>query len=125
MSDTQASLVNALPPPLRQRVNQYVLLAHQEFAGGLTWGEFGTLLVELLRLVVAGLDDVTSMTGAAKKSSAVGVATVLFDTFADKCVPMAVYPFWLASRWLIRTLILALAGGMVEALLPITRSSQV
>jgi hypothetical protein len=49
-------------------------------------------------------------------------AAALFDRFADLCVPAWLYPFWLAGRPIVRTLILALASGGVEALLPITRS---
>lgn len=123
MSDTPADIIASLPADLRRRVQSFALIANQQFQGGLTWGEFGTLLIELLRLVVAGLDAVTTMSGPAKKAAAVGVAAGLFDTFADKAVPLVAYPFWIVARPIIRTLILALAGGAVEAILPMTRSA--
>lgn len=123
MSDTPADTIASMPPDLRGRVQAFAFLARQEFHGGLTWGEFGTLLIELLRLVVAGLDAVTTMTGPAKKAAAVGAAEGLFDTFADRCVPLVAYPVWIVARPIIRTLVLALAGGAVEAILPMTRSA--
>lgn len=108
--------------PVLSRAQAFVLLAVEQSRDGLTWGEFGRLLVELLRLAVAGLDAVTGMEGPAKKAAAVGLAATLFDALADKCVPLVAYPLWLVSRPVIRTLVLALAGGAVEALLPLTRS---
>lgn len=104
------------------RAQAFVMLAVEQSRDGLTWGEFGRLLVELLRLAVAGLDAVTGMTGPAKKAAAVGLAATLFDTLADKCVPLVAYPVWLAIRVPVRMIVLALAGGAVEAILPMIRS---
>ncbi|MBU6221769.1 MAG: hypothetical protein KGR24_03380 [Planctomycetes bacterium] len=106
------------------RAQAFLALAREQARDGLTWGEFGRLLVELLRLTVAGLDAVTGMTGPAKKAAAVGLAATLFDSLADRCVPLVAYPVWLLIRTPVRMIVLALAGGAVEALLPLTRSVQ-
>lgn len=104
------------------KANAFLELAREQARDGLTWAEFGRLLVQLLYLLVAGLDAVATMTGAEKKGVVLTGAAALFDRFADLCVPATVYPAYLLIRPAIRTLILALASGAVEALLPITRS---
>jgi len=104
------------------QVNAFLASAREQARDGLTWAEFGRLLVGLLHMAVAGLDAVSTLTGPEKKSVVLTAAATLFDTFADLCVPVTLYPFWLAGRPIVRTLILALASGGVEALLPITRS---
>ena len=104
------------------QVNAFLAAAREQARDGLTWAEFGRLLVGLLHLAVAGLDAVSTLTGPEKKSVALTAAATLFDTFADLCVPAVAYPAWLLVRPAVRTLILALASGGVEALLPITRS---
>lgn len=109
--------------PVLSRAQAFVLLAVEQSRDGLTWGEFGRLLVELLRLAVAGLDAVTGMDGPSKKLAAVGLAATLFDSLADKCVPLVAYPVWLLIRTPVRMIVLALAGGAVEAILPMIRSS--
>ena len=104
------------------QANAFLEVAREQARDGLTWAEFGRLLVGLLHLVVAGLDAVSTLTGPEKKSVALTAAATLFDTFADLCVPVTLYPVWLILRPGTRVLILALASGGVEALLPITRS---
>lgn len=104
------------------RGNAFLELAREQARDGLTWQEFGRLLVGLLYLLVAGLDAVATMSGPEKKAIVMVAAAALFDRFADLCVPVTLYPFWLVIRPATRTLILALASGGVEALLPITRS---
>lgn len=105
------------------RAQAFLALAREQSHDGLTWGEFGRLLVELLRLIVFGLDTVTGMTGPQKKTAAVNFAASLFDSLADRCVPLIAYPMWLLIRSPVRMIVLALAGGAVEALIPIARSA--
>ena len=105
------------------RVNVLLATAKADSANGLTWAEFGRLLVQLLHIVVDGLDAVRTLTGPEKKAIALTAAATLFDSFADLCVPLAAKPAWLIIRPAVRTLILAIAGGAVEALLNISRSS--
>lgn len=106
------------------RAQAFLAMAREQSQDGLTWGEFGRLLVELLRIVVAGLDTVNVMTGPQKKLAAISMAASLFDGLADRCVPLVAYPVWLLIRTPVRMIVLALAGGAVEAILPMTRSAQ-
>ena len=104
------------------RANAFLETAREQARDGLTWQEFGRLLVQLLYLLVSGLDAVAGMSGPEKKQIVLIGAAALFDRFADLCVPVTLYPFWVIVRPAVRTLILALASGGVEGLLPITRS---
>lgn len=106
------------------QANAFLAAAREQASDGLTWAEFGRLLVQLLHLLVTGLDAVTTLTGPEKKAVALTAAATLFDSFADKAVPLAAWPAWLVIRPATRVLILSLAAGGVEALLRISRSSE-
>lgn len=108
-------------PGLLDKVSAYISRARALAADGLTWGEFGELLLALLRLVVTHLDDVAAMSGSEKRAFALDAIARLFDAVADKCVPLAAYPLWFVARPAVRSLVLALAGGVLEQLLPIVR----
>jgi hypothetical protein len=107
---------------LLSQVQAYLEEARRAAADGLTWSEFGELLVALLRLSIATLDTVSGMSGAEKKAVVVQAAGVLFDSVADRAVPTVVWPVWLLARPAIRSLVLAMAGGAIEVLLPMVRS---
>lgn len=108
---------------LLSKISAFVTTAKSAAADGLTWAEFGDLMLALLRLVVAGVDGVSGMTGPEKKSLALGAVGSLFDAVADKAVPAAAWPLWLIARPSVRSLVLAIASGAVEWMLPIVRSS--
>lgn len=114
-------LAAAEPAGLFDKIAEYIAAAKVAAADGLTWGEFGELLLALLRLVVAVLDDVQTLAGPAKKALALDAVARLFDAVADYAVPVALYPVWLLTRPAIRSLVLALAGGVIEQLLPLVR----
>jgi uncharacterized membrane protein len=103
------------------KIRAFVATASSAAADGLTWVEFGELLVALLRMVVAAIDGVSLMTGAEKKALAMDAVASLFDAVADRAVPTAVWPLWLLARPAVRSLVLALASGAIEQLLPLVR----
>jgi hypothetical protein len=105
------------------RINAFFVSAREQARDGLTWQEFGRLLVQLLYMAVDGLDAVSTLTGQQKREVAMAAAAVLFDTLADKAVPVAAWPAWMILRPATRVLVLSLASGAVEALLLILRSS--
>jgi hypothetical protein len=105
------------------RLNVFFASAREQARDGLTWQEFGRLLVQLLWMAVEGLDAVASLTGPQKREVAITAAAVLFDSLADKAVPVATWPAWMLLRPAARLLVLSLAAGAVEALLRISRSS--
>lgn len=106
---------------LGEKVTAFLSTAKSLAADGLTWSEFGELLLALLRIAITTLDAVQTLTGADKKALVLEAVAALFDSLADHAIPPVVYPFWLISRSAIRSLILALASGAVEVLLPMVR----
>jgi hypothetical protein len=105
-----------------EKVKVFVASARVAAADGLTWIEFGELLVALLRVVITALDEVRNMTGPEKKQAAVDAAAMLFDAVADYAIPLAAVPIWIIVRPAVRSLVLALAAGAVEPLLQLVRS---
>lgn len=108
---------------LLSRVAAFIDAATLAAADGLTWSEFGELMLSLLRLVVSSLDLVASLTGPQKKALAVDAVARLFDAVADQAVPAAVYPLWLLARSPVRAIVVALAAGAIEQLLPLVRAA--
>jgi hypothetical protein len=52
------------------------------------------------------------------------VSSSLFDQLADKAVPVVVWPVWILARPAIRALVLAIASGAIEIVLPLTRAAE-
>ena len=122
MSITVVPITAAVDQPgLLDKISTFIASAKVVSADGLTWSEFGEMLLALLRLVVSALDSVTMLSGAEKKALAIDAVARLFDAVADYAVPMTLYPIWLVARPAVRSLVLALAGGVLEQLLPIVR----
>ena len=106
---------------LLDQVYAFIETAKARAADGLTWGEFGELLLALLRLVVPFLDNVKAMSGPEKKEFALDAVGRLFDAVADYAIPATVYPIWIFARPAVRTLVLAIAGGVLEQCLSVLR----
>ena len=122
---TQQPLTAAAQPAgLIDKVALYIAAARSAAADGLTWGEFGELMLALVKLVVSFLDDVSTMSGAEKKGFALDAVARLFDAVADYAVPVTAYPIWILARPAVRSLVLAIAGGVLEQLLPIVRAAR-
>ena len=120
---TAAAATNAAAKEkgLLDQVYAFIQAAKARAADGLTWGEFGELLLALLRLVVPFLDNVKAMSGPEKKEFALDAVGRLFDAVADYTIPATVYPIWLFARPAVRTLVLAIAGGVLEQYLSVLR----
>ncbi len=103
------------------QVYKFIQVAKARAADGLTWAEFGELLLALLRLVVPALEGVRLMSGAEKKAFALDAVGRLFDATADYAIPVAAYPLWVLVRPAVRALVLAIAGGVLEQYLAFIR----
>jgi hypothetical protein len=101
----------------------YVLTARLAAADGITWAEFGELLTGLLR-VLTQASELLSLPGAEKKAAVLSGAASLFDAVADKCVSPWFWAFWVAIRPSVRSLVLAIAAGSIEQILPLVRSAE-
>lgn len=106
---------------LAQAVRAYLAVAKVASADGLTWQEFGELLVGLLRLAVR-LADVLTVPGQEKKALVMEAAAALFDSVADRAIPAVLWPVWVLARPAVRSLVLSLAAGAVEQILPMVRA---
>lgn len=103
------------------KISAFVATAQSAAAGGLTWAEFGELMLALLRLVVEQIDAVTTMTGEQKKALVLTAVGSLFDAVAGMAVPFFARPLWLIAKPAVRSLIIALASGGVEQILVLVR----
>ena len=111
------------PDQLQAAVVGFIAGARLKAQGGLTVAEFGSLVVEVIRLAVAGLDTISTLDGAAKKAWAIACVGNLFDAVADACIPFVALPVWWIVRPAVRTLVLSAAGGALEQILPLTRAA--
>ena len=105
------------------KVSAFLVTARVSARDGLTWMEFGGLVAALVRLSVETLDATTNLTGAEKRAIVLEAVGVLFDSLAVLCVPYATYPFWFIVRPAARALVVAIAAGTVETILPLLRKS--
>jgi len=121
ISDAPVTVAENLDGGLLAKIKAFVETAKSAAADGLTWAEFGDLMLALLRLVVSSLDTVSAMTGSQKKAFALSAVESLFDAVADKAVPLPLWPVWLLVRPAARSLVVALASGALEQVLPLVR----
>lgn len=121
---SEAPVVAALKfEDLSSQVRSFLATARIAAIGGLDWREFGELMVALLTLCITTLDSISTLTGAEKKELVLEAVAALFDQVADKAVPLAAWPLWVLAKPAIRSLVLALAAGAVEQLLPLVRAN--
>lgn len=100
----------------------YVLTARLAASNGITWAEFGELMTGLLR-VLTQTADLLNLPGPDKKVIVLSAAGRLFDAVADKCVSPWLWAFWAVIRPSVRSLVLAIAAGSIEQILPLVRRS--
>jgi hypothetical protein len=112
------------PEQLQAAVLGFIAGARDRARGGITVSEFGSLVVEVIRLAVAGLDTISTLDGPAKKLWAIACVANLFDAVADSCVPLPARPVWWLARPAVRALVLAAAGGALEQILKLTRETR-
>lgn len=106
---------------IADKVTAFLVTARVSAKDGLTWMEFGALVAALVRLSVETLDATQNLTGAEKRQIVLEAVGVLFDSLAVLCVPMTMYPFWYFVRPAARALVIAIAAGTIETLLPLLR----
>lgn len=109
-------------PSVLSKFDAFIAAAKSASAGGITWSEFGELLLAIIRMGVDTLDVFRAIPGSEKKQMVLEAVGRLFDAVACMATPLAVYPLWLLVRPAIRSLVLALASGAIEEVLPLVRS---
>lgn len=104
-----------------EKIRAFVATAQSVAADGLTIGEFAELSVALLRVTIEAVESIP-IDGPSKKAWVLEGIAMLFDAVADKAIPLALYPVWVLVRQPVRSLVLAVAGGAVESILPLIRA---
>jgi hypothetical protein len=118
---TEAAVAAADSPKiLSEKVMLFVQTAKGLAVDGLSLSDFGELLIALLRLCVSFLDSIPE-TGEAKKAYAMEAVALLYDELIDKIIPIWAWPVWMMLRPVARPLVMALASGAIESLLPLVR----
>ena len=118
---TEAAISAASGPKvLSEKVMLFVQTAKGLAVDGLSLSDFGELLIALLRLCVTFLDAIPD-TGEAKKAYAMEAVALLYDELIDKIIPIWVWPLWLMLKPAARPLVMAIASGAIESILPLVR----
>jgi hypothetical protein len=107
---------------LADKVRAFVATAKSAAAGGLTVAEFAELTVSLLKIAISAADAIP-VEGADRKVFVLNAVGLLFDSVADKCIPLVAWPVWLIVRPAARQLLLLVASGAIESLLPLVRKA--
>jgi len=110
-----------MPDAIAKKIADFIANAKALAADGLTWAEFGEILIGFLRLAIHAYDGVIAMTGVEKKAAVLEAVGTLFDALADYAVPTVLLPVWFIVRPAVRSLVIALASGAIETLLPLVR----
>jgi hypothetical protein len=107
---------------LAEKVRAFVATAKSAAAGGVTISEFAELTVSLLKIAMAAADAIP-VDGADRKVFVLNAVGLLFDSVADKAIPPLAWPVWLIVRPAARQLLLLVASGAIESLLPLVRKA--
>jgi hypothetical protein len=107
---------------LADKVRAFVATAKSSAAGGITISEFAELTVALLKIAVAAADAIP-VDGADRKVFVLNAVGLLFDEVADRCIPTLAWPVWMIVRQAARQLLLLVASGAIESLLPLVRKA--
>ena len=102
------------------RISQYIAGVKSKAADGLSVSDLAEATIGGMRLAISLLDRL-DMAGAEKKAEVLKLVAYFFDTFADSVVPLVARPVWWLVKPAVRALILSLASGAVESLLPLVR----
>jgi hypothetical protein len=107
---------------LADKVRAFVATAKSAAAGGVTVSEFAELTVSLLKIAMSAADAIP-VDGADRKVFVLNAVGLLFDSVADRCIPTLAWPVWLIVKPAARQLLLLVASGAIESLLPLVRKA--
>lgn len=105
------------------QIAAFLETVHRRSADGTTVAELAQNTVDAMRLAMTLLDTVTSMSGEEKKAEVLKLVSYVFDSYSDACVPLVAKPLWWIARPAVRALLLQVASGVVEGLLPVLRTA--
>lgn len=97
--------------------------ARAKAADGLTLAEFGETVYDIMRIAVEGLEDLPE-SGAQKKAWAIDAVGAVFDTLADRIVPIYAFPIWLLVKPSVRSVLIYFCDGAIESVLRLVREEK-
>ncbi len=106
---------------LQQRVHVYINEFRTRVGDGLTLSELCEITLGGMRLAIAFADEL-DVGHEEKKNIVSKLAVSLFDEFGYLVLPLPLKPLWWIIKPTLRSLVMALAGGAVETLLPLVRT---
>lgn len=106
-----------------QKLGQFIEDARRRAADGWSVADLAAVTLDGVRFAMTMLDGL-SMQGQAKKGEVLRVVDYMFDAFSDGCVPLVAKPIWWLVRPAAKALVLQIASGAVESLLPVIRGDK-
>lgn len=110
-------LDDPMPP---SRLGKFLQDVNERAKDGLSLQDFSAILFGGVRLAIEAVDAIP-VEGSERKKMVMHFAGSLFDKYADKVIPIYVYPFWIVVKPAAKMLLMSLAAGAVEVLLPLVR----
>lgn len=108
------------PSAFAATITALVDAAKVRAADGLTVSDFAEITLDACRAAIAAADGL-AIQGRDKKAWVLEATAMLFDAIADRMVPTLAWPVWLLLRPAARALVLAVASGAIETILPLVR----
>ena len=112
-----------MPDDYVLKLSEFMEEAKRRAVDGVSTADVTALTLDAMRIAMTMLDGMV-MDGKGKKAEVLRVAEYFFDSFADLCVPTIAKPLWWLMRPAVKALVMQLASGAVEALLPIVRGDR-
>jgi hypothetical protein len=75
-----------------------------------------------MRIAIEAADAIP-VEGAERKQFVLNAIAILFDTVADRAIPALAWPVWIILKPAARQLLLLVASGAIESLLPLVRKA--
>ena len=104
------------------KIEAFLMALRERAKDGITASELAASAVEGMALAISLL-EIRLLSGPDKKLEVLQLVSYVFDTYADKCVPVLALPVWWIVKPAVRVLLLAVASGAVEPMLRLTRGA--
>mgnify|MGYP005687250971 CR=1 FL=1 len=102
------------------RLGMFLSDVNKRASDGLSLQDFSAIFFDSLRLAISAVEAIP-VEGTERKKMVMDFAGTMFDKYADKIIPIYVYPFWIVVKPAARMLLMSVAAGAVESILPLVR----
>jgi len=102
------------------RLGMFINEVNERASDGLSLQDFSAIFFGSLRLAIAAVDSIP-VDGVERKKMVMEFAGTIFNKYADRIIPLYLYPAWLLVKPAVRLLLMSIAAGAIEAILPLVR----